>query len=164
MLGLLESIARELAYIEALRERLLHPLRNMARRFDAVGSGWRGDSTHMEMLILVRRLTSTALSQVNGCFVAVDAQSADVLTALGNVAATRAVIRANRDWLYRSQRAFAPILTEWQAAPRQLDDQFWSLLGRSYRFLAPRFMGFKEWHLPQWRGADRRKSRAQMAW
>jgi len=160
VVGLLESVPRELAYIEALRERLLHPLRHMARRLDTGGTGGRGDSTRMEMLILVRRLTLTALAQVDERFAAVDAQGADILNALGNVVATRAVIRANRDWLYRSQRAFAPILAEWQAAPRQVDDQFWSLLGRSYRLLAPRFMGHKEWHLPPRPGADPRRSYA----
>ena len=149
----LQSLVEDLAYIEALRERLLLKSRRMARKLDLIGQMRRGDGWNTDMLTLVRRLSQTALTRIGARLNEVDALSDDIIAALGRGPGQQTIIRAGRDWLYRTQRVFAPILAEWEAAPAEIDAQFWNRLGRTHRLLAPRFMDRQEWHQAR-RGAD----------
>ena len=56
------------------------------------------------------------------------------MATLRNASSQRAFIRANRDWLYRSQRAWQPTLDEWDAAGAEYDDGTRGLLSRTYGF------------------------------
>jgi hypothetical protein len=67
------------------------------------------------------------------------------MSALRHVESHRAFIRANRDWLYRSQRGWDPILAEWDVIDLASDGPLRLLLDRTYHFLAPRFMPVTEW-------------------
>ena len=145
VIALLEELAHELAFIETLCERFLTPLEAMARTIDVASHGWRGDQYHQDMLIQARRLLAAALAGITERFAQIAAQCASVIAMLRGVAAHRGLIRANRDWLYRSQRAFAPILAQWDTAPPSIDAQFWPRIVSTTRFLAPRFMACQEW-------------------
>ncbi len=145
VVGLLETLGRELAYIEALRDRLLRRVRAMAAKIERLARGWRSDASHIETLTQVKRLTALALRQITARFDELDAQTGEVMAALRNVESQRAFIRSNRDWLYRSQRAWEPILAHWDTASGSFDEGTLALLGRTYQFLAPRFMPVTEW-------------------
>ncbi len=67
------------------------------------------------------------------------------MSALQDADGQQTFIRSNRDWLYVSQRAWQPLLSEWDAAGTSLNDDVLLLLNRTYRFLAPRFMPVTEW-------------------
>jgi len=161
---LVEAVARELACIEALRERLLYPLRKLARKLDAISQNQRGDAANMEMLTLVRRLCRTALERIGSRFSAVDDSLDDVMAVLSGWEAQRLLLRSNRDWLYRSYRAFDAFIQEWDAAPMQIDEHFWNRLGRTYRFLAPRFMAVQEWKQAQRPRSRQVAGAARMQW
>jgi hypothetical protein len=145
VLTLMASLATELACIEALREQLLVPLRHMARKIEIVSQGRRGDGRNTEMLVHVSRLCRAGLGRIGARFNEVDQLTDDIVTALGGGPGQQLLIRANRDWLYRTYRVAGPLLAEWEAAPAEIDDDFWNRLARSYRFLAPRFMVTQEW-------------------
>jgi hypothetical protein len=143
---LVENLAEELAYIEALRDTLLRPAQMLARRLEHLGRDRRaGDSHRMEPMNQVMRLTGIALKQIGSRFDEVDAQTGEVLSALRNAGRQQSFIRSNRDFLYRCQRAWEPILKEWDHAGTSLDDWTWNLIGRTYQFLAPRYMPVTEW-------------------
>jgi hypothetical protein len=145
VLDLLERLAEEAAYIEALRETLLLRVQALCRQAGALGIDWHGNGERHATLTQVRRLTGIARDRLGARFAAIDAEMADALAALRNLDARRASLRAHRDWLHRTRRAFEPVLTEWEAAPPFLDDTAWPRLGRTYQFLAPRFMPVQEW-------------------
>lgn len=145
VLGLLENLGHELAYIEALRARLLRRLRNMTAKLDRLPRGWHRDVMHTDRLIQVRRLSATALRRISARFDDLDAQTGEVMSALRNIDGQRAFIRSSRDWLYRSQRAWEPILAEWDVAGTEINEKSLALLTRTYQFLAPRFMPVTEW-------------------
>lgn len=142
---LLEDLARELAFVEALRERLLQRVQLMAQKVERMVRAWRGDAGQMETLTQVRRLTIVALKQIMRRFEELDAQTGEVMATLRNADSQRAFIRAHRDWLYRSQLAWQPVLDEWDAAGTEVTEATRALLLRTYRFLAPRFMAVTEW-------------------
>ncbi len=145
VIGLLETLGRELAYIEALRDRLLRRVRAMAGKIERLSRGWRSDASHIETLTQVKRLTAIALRQIVARFEELDAQTGEVMAALRNADSQKTFIRSNRDWLYRSLRAWAPILEQWDTAAGQFDEGTLALIGRTYQFLAPRFMPVTEW-------------------
>lgn len=145
VLQMLEALGEELSYIEALRDRLLGRLTATVAKIERLAGAWRGDAHQSETATQVRRLAGTALQQTRQRFDELDAQTGEVLSALRNADSQRAFIRSNRDWLYRSQRAWDPVLGWWETAGAEFDPAMVALMGRTYQFLAPRFMAVTEW-------------------
>ncbi len=141
----LEGLGRELAYIEALRDRLLRRVRVMTEKIESLSRRLRSNGGRVETVSQVRRLSDTALRQIAMRFDELDAQTGEVMSALRNADSQTVFIRSNRDWLYRSQRAWEPTLALWEAAGTEFDQETLSLLTRTYQFLAPRFMPVTEW-------------------
>ncbi len=160
---LLEDLAQELAFIEALRDRLLHKVRAIVQKIEVMVRGLRGDATQADTLTQVRRLSALALKDLARRFEELDANTGEVMAALRNADSQRAFIRANRDWLYRSLRAWQPVIDEWDAAGTEFDDDARALLTRTYRFLAPRYMPVQEWLSPM-RPERAKKTVRQMRW
>lgn len=145
VLELVEELAGELAYVEALRDRLLRPVEALCVRLAQIGRR-RLDPAHMETITQVQRLAGIGLKGIAGRFEELDAQTGEVMAALQNVSRQREFIRKHRDWLFRSQRGWEPILAEWAAYDEEdAPEQLWALVGRTYQFLAPRFMPVTEW-------------------
>ncbi len=145
VIGLVEELARELAYIEALRDRLLRRAKVMAEKLNRIAKAFRGDASHLETLTQVRRLAATALKQISARFDELDAQTGEVMSALRNAESQRAFIRSGRDWLYRTQRGWHSLLMAWERAGIGFDEGILRLLNRTYQFLAVRFMPVTEW-------------------
>lgn len=164
VIQLVEELAKELAYIEALRDRLLRRVKSMAEKLGRMGQSYRGDGQHLETLTQVRRLTGVALKQIAHRFDELDAHTGEVMAALRNTDSQRAFIRSNRDWLYRSQRAWQPLLQEWDVAGIGFDEGILLLLNRSYQFLAPRFMPVTDWTSLNSEAARQREKSRQMVW
>jgi len=145
VVALLEKLAEELAYIEALREGLLNRVSGMATQVERMcRAGWVNQK-RLEMLTQVRRLTAAALVQIISRFDEVDAHSHEVISALANLDSERSLIRSSRDWLYRLSRAWESILQDWDDIAGLPDGELWKLVERTYRFLAPRYMPVQEW-------------------
>ncbi len=145
VLPLIATVVDELAYIEALRDTLLGTVRQLVASAAALGGGWRGDSTRLDALKQVQRLSAIALTQIGRRFADIDRETSQIITTLRTVETMRVFIRSNRDWLHRSRRAWEPILNAWRMPPQRLDDAAWALVQRTYHFLAPRFMPVQEW-------------------
>ncbi len=166
VMQVVEDIAEELSFIESLREELLARAQAMGIRLGTLSAGGTVNVERQTMLARVRKLTQLALHQIAARFIDVDAQTGEVMVMLRNADSQRAFIRSNRDWLYRTRRAWEPILADWAAAPPVLDDAAWLRVGRTYHFLAPRFMPVQEWDTPASARHGRRapKPEAIMKW
>jgi hypothetical protein len=158
VIALVENLAEELSYIEALRESLLGRVGLMTGRVARAVGHFRGDGARLEALTQVHRLGEAAAAQLAGRFQEVDAQTGEVMAALRNIESQQAFIRSNRDLLYRALRGWEPILAGWVALPTLLDDAFWGLVARSYQFLARHYLPVQEWQTP---GAVRRVRRSK---
>jgi hypothetical protein len=139
------ALAEELAYIEALRHGLLRRVQQVHCRLERLGQGTRGDGQRAQTLTQVRRMVDIALRKLALRFDEVDMQTGEVIAALRNAESQHAFVRSNRDWLYRCQRAWEPILALWDAAAPVLDESSWALINKTYQFLAPRYMPVMEW-------------------
>ncbi len=126
VLGQVQELAGELGYVEALRERLLRPGEAMLRRLQRVGQR-RLDPAHIELITQVQRLARKGVRDIGSRFEELDAQTGEVMAALQNLARQKRFIRGHRDWLYRSLRAWEPILSGWTTLDDTDSDQLWSL-------------------------------------
>ena len=142
---LVEDAARELAFVEALRSRLLHRVEALSVRLEHLACGLKVDATRHEVMTRVRRLLGSAVERFRTCFEELDAQTGEVLALLRNFNSQRDFIRTHRDRLYGSLRAWEPLLTDWDRAGAGMDAKLWLLVGRTYVFLAPRYMPMQEW-------------------
>ena len=161
--SLMGELAHEIAYIEALRERLLHGVDFIVSELGERHRRWRGDNAHRETLTQVTRLALRAHKQIGDRFAELDAQTGEVLAALRNLQSQRAFLRSNRDWLYRTQRAWAPTLSAWADPAQREEFRFWGLVEATYKFLTPRFMTTKEW-LRQETVAHKKTAEVGMVW
>ncbi len=164
VLDQLEEVAGEVAFIEALRDRLLRPLRGMVARLRHLHSAARGDSEQRQTFTRLHLLASRALAQISGRFDELDALTGEVIAMLRNAHSQCAFIRSNRDWLYRSLRAWEDILTSWEAQDAGADEHGRRLLLRTYQFLAPRFMPVSEWNSSLREVQAPKKKVAQLVW
>lgn len=161
----LQELANELSYIEALREGLLRRVQSMVARANRFGRGMRGDSSRGTTLTQVQRLSLAALRKMASRFDEVDAQTGEVMSAMRNIESHQSFIRSNRDPLYRSLRAWEPILKEWDDLTDDPDDGMWPLVTRTYQFLAPRYMPVQEWQSSRdQRQRPSKKKVAAMTW
>lgn len=142
---MLDALALELSYVEALRERLLQPIQQVGLKLAHLAHGWHGDPAQLEKLGQVRRLNATALRRIGGRFEELDGQTSEVPAALRNLESQKTFIRSNRDWLYRTVRAWQPLLAEWNDIGSVYDQRARVVLEHMYHYLAPRFMPVTEW-------------------
>ncbi len=167
VLRLLDEMSQEMAYIEALRQRLLERVEGLCRRMAGILAARRNMAVvPSDTLAQVHRLALLAYKQLHDRFDDIDAQTGEFGSFIRNADNQRAFIRSNRDWLYRTQRTWDAILGHWEQAGEAVED-IAALLAKTYQFLAPRFMPTKQWQTtkpervaPQPSAAPRQ----QMAW
>lgn len=153
--ALVEELAHELSYIEAMRERLLERVRAIGKGLVRAGQENAALAPgRRETLFQVVRLASSALAELISAFEEVDGQTASILPALRNLERQRSFLRPHRDRLYCGYLAWDPIFRSWETvaggaggagrAGRE-QDGFWRVVDETYRFLAPQFMSVQEW-------------------
>lgn len=167
VVALIARLSEEMAFIEALRERLLARVLELFTRLTAIGRGFnRQDAKRREVLTQVQRLMLTATSQFRARFDDIDAQTGEVLATLRNADSQIAFIRSNRDAIYRSLRAWEPLLTRWANTPPGDANAVWPAIDETYQFLARRHLPVSEW--PNFnslrQGGTPRKPASAMSW
>ncbi|WP_241911625.1 hypothetical protein [Telmatospirillum siberiense] len=141
-----ETLAHELAYIEALRDRFRHVVR-MEAKIQELRRLYGRERSVLEIADQVARLGERAVDDFNSAFLEVDAQTGEILSVLRNLDSQIAYIRDKRDEIYAKLMAWDDVLAEWDKVEIKMSPDKPELLRRAYQFLAPRFMAVKEWVL-----------------
>ncbi len=145
----MDEVSWELAYIEALRERLMARVVQLHRRLARLLQDRKRPGLPFDTLSQVHRLATVAAKQIADRFEHVDAQTGEIGSLLRNVENQRRFIRSNRDWLYRTQRAWEPVLESWCRTAEIPAAELGTLLASTYRFLAQRFLPGTPWQRPR---------------
>lgn len=141
-----EQLAEEFSYIEALREGLLNRVQAVVTRGTSLGSHLgRKDGLRAEALSRMLCLSGITSSQFLARFEDIDAQTGEIIALLRNPEGQISFVRSNRDSLYRSMRAWEPILVQWEKADFSDDSAIWALVADTYQFLAKRHLPANEW-------------------
>ena len=145
----LASSCEEMAYIESMHRSLTHGLGMMNEKL--IHNHDQVPAVHQEVIKQVQALGRLGMNEIMRHFEEVDARAADVVAMLRDMPAATAWLHRQRDWLYRTNRAWDPVFKDWARAPKHFDDFFLSVVERTYGFLAPRFMSFQDWTIKETR-------------
>src|SRR5579859_3519083 len=141
-----EELARELAYIEALRDRFRR-IKIMDDKIQGLRRLYGREKSVLEIADQVARLGERAVKEFEQLFMEVDAQTGEILSVLRNLSTQIPYIRDKRDDLHIRLMAWDDILDRWQQTEVKASQQNLTLIRDTYKFLAPRFMVVKEWVL-----------------
>jgi len=163
IMNLVASLAEELAFIEALRDRH-EELIDSGRKVQQLRRLFSRENSVREVADAVARLMIIALKAFQTSFDEVDAQTGEILSVLKNPSQQIQYIRLSRDDLYCRLFAWKDLLVRWTSAAMTCDDSNRTLLRDTYRFLAPRFMPAVEWQLMSRLGNDKLKAKSSVVW
>jgi hypothetical protein len=146
VVGRIETLAKELAYIEALREKL-HQMIAMQQKIEKLRRLYSMERSVLDIIDRVARLANNAVGKFKVKFEAIDKATANILEVLETLDKKIEGIRASRDDLHRSLIAWTEVLAAWNACRTEISEENEDLLHETYRFLAPRYLPVSEWVL-----------------
>lgn len=133
----IETLAREICYIEALRERTLE-LKKIQAHLEALTKIYtdvRGSADVGRVKLLIVR----GINETDNVLNAVDAESADVMSALMSIDDVIKAVRGARDDLHFILMEWDPVIAKWQNLTMSRSQEIDRALQATYKFLASRF-------------------------
>ncbi len=144
---LVETLAHELGYIEALRLRFQRILRLGVRLRDLHGELARSHR-NADLSLQVFRLYRRGVTELHKLFVTCDARTGSIMDVLRELEKTIAYIRDRRDDLYVRLLIWDEIVDGWEKIKvGDASGQSLRMLRRTYELLAPRYMHVDAWVL-----------------
>jgi hypothetical protein len=138
----IEMMAREICYIEALRERyqaipqVVAKLTRLQQR-RGIDSRTRGEIQR------ILTLTKKSVEEYSKLFAEVDAQTGEIISALKSIDRQIGYIRAKRDDLHALMMRWDPIIAAWDDPEIGQPQRLSQIIALTYRFLAQRYSASK---------------------
>jgi len=146
VVSLVEMLADELSYIEALRE-LYTGVKSILPTLNEITKSSKYDNFSRECSQSVKRLLIQALQEYGQEFLQLDAQTGEIIAVLKNVKSQVEFIRQMRDDLARRLLAWEGIERKWRTLSKKNQNAVEEALIETYRFLALRFLPAVNWKL-----------------
>jgi hypothetical protein len=143
----IDLVARELAYIEALRERFSSTLPVIRDKTQVLQKVYRRDRSILEELGRIENLIRRPVNEVGGIFDQLDAQSGEIISLLKNLDRQIAFIREARDELHQRLMLWDDIVPLWKGLPAERSGRAEQAMRALYRFLARNFIIQQPWQL-----------------
>lgn len=140
----IDAIARELCYIEALRE-YASQLRTIQEKAAQIAHIAKGDPTIAEELARVLMLVKPALAEFVNRFTRIDAQTSDLLALLRNPPSQIRLIRDARDEIHSSLLPWADLFERWQDQEIILNHRTDENIHALYGWLAANYAPSRTW-------------------
>ncbi|MFV3073757.1 hypothetical protein [Niveispirillum fermenti] len=142
----IDALAKELSYIEALRERAsrLHKIRDgleLAHRL------YKIERTLREEIVRMQTLSLPPITDIEQRFAQVDAQTGEVLSMLTLFDKNITYIREMRDDLHQTLLPWDEVMEDWEAVAIEKGAPFEAVLKKTYQFLARSYSQAKHWRL-----------------
>ncbi len=140
----IDKLARELVYVEALRERY-GALKQLQNKVAAFRRAYRTDKTIEEELIRVNNLLLKPYDAFDKVFGEGDAETKSIVMSLQSLDQTIARIRGVRDRLHAQLMLWDDILEQWQTVTPEISVANEKTIKDLYRFLAQNYLTQKSW-------------------
>ena len=154
----IETLSKELAYIEAERDIYTEIKRN-DEKVQGLRRLYSADRGMIETTDQVARLYQRALKVFQDYFDQVDAQTGEILAMLKNIDNQIDYIREVRDELHRRLLPWEDVIPIWKTVFVVKSEENIVRIRDLYQFLAPRFMQVNEWVLVTKRGFEQAKKK-----
>jgi len=142
----IDQLARELSYIEALRERF-GTIKAIGDTIAAFQKIYRRDRTVIEDLSRIANLMRRPLAELNSIFDQVDGMSGEIISLLKALNRQIEFIRESRDELHQRMMLWDETIEKWQPVMVERTPENEQLMKEFYRFLARHFIVEKPWEL-----------------
>ena len=146
VLGRVATLAKELAYIEALRERY-GKIKMIEKKIAEAGKLYRRERAVSDDVSRIQALIKGPLSEFPSIFKMVYTQMADVRMVLRSVPAQVQFIRTMRDELSVRFMKWEEMIQLWEMIPPERGEMIERALRLTYRFMARHFPQRSEWSL-----------------
>jgi hypothetical protein len=141
-----ETLARELAYIEALRERFQH-VRLIMVKIAEMSQLYKQERAIMEELVRVQMLMRNPDGEFQNDFALVDGHTCEILSMLKKIDMQIAFIRSNRDDLHYKLMKWDDLIGKWEQVKMERSEVLENLMRATYRFVAQHFPVRSNWQL-----------------
>jgi hypothetical protein len=143
----IDQVVRELAYIEALRERFRSTIIVIRDKILLFMKVYRRDRSIEEELGRIENLIRRPINEIGGIFDQVDAQSGEIISLLRNMDRQIAFIRESRDDLHARMMLWDDLIPKWLALSVERSTESEQAMKEIYRFLARNYIVEKPWQL-----------------
>jgi plasmid stabilization system protein ParE len=150
VVGFLETLAQELGYIEALRERFNRIIKvgRRLKEYSELGRKSGGGQRVADVIDQAARLIRPAVDQFVQLFKETDALTNDIMAVLRDLEGHLTAIREKRDEIHQRLNPWNDLLDAWEKIKdTEITGSVVEVAARTVRMLAPRFMPAKEWVL-----------------
>lgn len=147
-----ETLARELAYIEALRERFQH-VRLIMVKLSEMSQIYKPERAIMEELVRVQMLMRNPDGEFQNDFGLVDAHTSEIVNMLRKIDMQLAFIRSNRDDLHFKLMKWDDLIDKWASTKIEKGEALENLMRATYRFVAQHYPLRSNWQLQNKRRA-----------
>ena len=141
-----EDIARELAYVEALRDRVAK-VQSIERKIADATKIYRNDRSFLADLQRIQALIRSPVAEFEEILDTVDLQSRDPVAALRQPAQHIEFVRAMRDDINQKLLKWDEMITRWEKIAAERGSSIELELKQTYRFVARHFPQRSEWSL-----------------
>lgn len=141
-----DELAREWAYIEALRERF-GKIQKLFNGFAILRPIYKRERAIQEDIIRIRTLMKKPVEEIAALFDKLDADTGEILITLRKFPSQIRYIRDTRDDFHQRFMMWDGLLAEWKDVPLERSLRVDRLVRVSYRFLAHHFPLDSEWSL-----------------
>jgi hypothetical protein len=138
VLDRIEILARELCYIEALRERA-HEVATIQGNLEALTKVYASDMRIASDINRMKILIVKGVNELRDILDNIDAESADVLGALMSIDYIIKAVRKARDDLHHILMEWDPAMAKWQNLNMVRSQEVDKAMSVTYQFLAQRF-------------------------
>lgn len=146
VVDMIDAIARELSYVEALRDRYAR-VRYIGAQLAVLNGLYRRDGGIRDEIFRMQVLIRSPLANFDNMFGQVDAQTGEILSVVKNLKAQIRFIREMRDELHFRLMLWDDLTDSWTGIPVEKSSEVELLLKETYRFLARHFGQAVEWPL-----------------
>lgn len=146
VLDLIDDLARELSYIEALRERY-GLVKMIVGKVNLLSRLYRSDRTMVQEISRVRSLLVRPSDDFDNIFAQIDAMTGEILPVLRKFDAQVQFIRQNRDDLHTRLMAWDPVFKIWEILEPVRGPDAEAAIKELYRFVARNFPQRQDWRV-----------------
>lgn len=140
----IDQFARELAYIEALRERS-GAVRLVVVMLNRLMKVYRSDKSVTEDIVRVLQLLRAPAAEFDATFELIDAQTGQILNILQKFASQVSFVREMRNDLHQRLLKWDELLAKWEGLNATRSPEAEALIKESYRFAAYHFPQQQSW-------------------
>lgn len=141
---LLEKLAQELSYIEALREKFLD-IRRMQTKLKGTSSAYQSEKAVAEQITRCNSMFEAPTRSFYEKFAELDTYVVDLTSILKHFDAQVNFIRGERDAFRQIHQLWEPLLERWEKYPGGRSENGEELIRDTYRFAAQHYMRTADW-------------------